>query len=305
MMYTYLIIGPKTARRLPVSFLPAFTAYATLTPEVDHTREAYFSAFNYGPDFIEHLGRNQGSVAGFSGACFSPFLWIDIDSRESALADTRKIVATIEARYSHSPLVFFSGSKGFHVGISTGLFDPAPAIDFNARCRGVATSLASLAGIQIDEGVYDITRAFRAPNSRHPRTGLHKRHLTAEQINALTIDEIAALARDPFPFTLPSNSTKQQQAVLDWSTITTPPTNTPTEAARTRILNLATRQYIANSAEEGDRHRMLFSAAANLGEIGLTPEQAYAILSEAGLESGLSPKEVRRTIECGIARGRK
>jgi hypothetical protein len=45
---------------------------------------------------------------------------------------------------------------------------------------------------------------------------------------------------------------------------------------------------------------MLFSAAANLAELGCSFDLASALLSEAALDSGLSPSEVRRQIECGL-----
>ena len=53
---------------------------------------------------------------------------------------------------------------------------------------------------------------------------------------------------------------------------------------------------------KGDRHRLLFSAAANLAEFGCPPALAHALLSEAGLDSGLSPADVRRQIDCGLGR---
>ncbi len=52
----------------------------------------------------------------------------------------------------------------------------------------------------------------------------------------------------------------------------------------------------------GDCHneRRLFSAAANLADFSCGFELAWALLSESALDSGLSPSEVRRQIECGL-----
>lgn len=50
----------------------------------------------------------------------------------------------------------------------------------------------------------------------------------------------------------------------------------------------------------GDRHRLLFSAAANLAEFGCPPALAHELLTESALDSGLPPKEVRRQIDCGL-----
>jgi hypothetical protein len=53
-------------------------------------------------------------------------------------------------------------------------------------------------------------------------------------------------------------------------------------------------------AEQGDRHRLLFSAAVNLREFDCPPALAHAFLTDAALDSGLSPSDVRRQIECGF-----
>jgi hypothetical protein len=65
-------------------------------------------------------------------------------------------------------------------------------------------------------------------------------------------------------------------------------------------LNRQTTDFIRDGADAGDRHRLLFSAAANLGEFGCPPALAHALLTEAALDSGLSPSDVRRQIECGL-----
>jgi len=44
----------------------------------------------------------------------------------------------------------------------------------------------------------------------------------------------------------------------------------------------------------------LFSAAANLAEFGCPVALAHALLTEIALDSGLSPSDVRRQIDCGL-----
>ena len=58
-------------------------------------------------------------------------------------------------------------------------------------------------------------------------------------------------------------------------------------------------------AGAGDRHRLLFSAAANLGESGCPVELAHELLREAALDSGLSPSETKRQIDCGLKHSQK
>ena len=45
----------------------------------------------------------------------------------------------------------------------------------------------------------------------------------------------------------------------------------------------------------------MFSAAANLAEFGCPVELAHELLTEAALDSGLSPSETRRQIDCGLS----
>jgi hypothetical protein len=46
-------------------------------------------------------------------------------------------------------------------------------------------------------------------------------------------------------------------------------------------------------------------AAANLAELGCPTDLAHALLADAALDSGLTPAETRRQIECGLAHGQR
>ena len=105
-------------------------------------REAYLSAFRFGDDFRRPLNAT-GSTAGFSGPCWSPWLWWDIDAEELQYAhkDAGALAAFLVERYAVEPaelLIFFSGSKGFHVGLPTALWSPAPSADFHRTARRFA-----------------------------------------------------------------------------------------------------------------------------------------------------------------------
>lgn len=68
-------------------------------------------------------------------------------------------------------------------------------------------------------------------------------------------------------------------------------------------VNRATLDFVSSEAATGDHHRMLSSAAANLGEYGATLAVCRGLLTEAGRDSGLAPVEVDRQIACGIEYG--
>ena len=308
----YRIVGPITRERQLVCWPTALAAYASLDEQAKVGSEAYLSAFTFGEDFRKHWSETN-STRSFGGDCGSPWLWFDIDREgdlETARRDAARLSLFLTERYrldDESLLVFFSGSKGFHVGLPTDLWQPTAFPSFNVAARRLAEGLAGSAKVVIDSGVYDKVRAFRAPNSRHPKTGLHKQRLSSDELLRLSVERIQQLARKPKPFDVPTISTRCDQAVEDWQNAVLQ-VEQENEAVRERRaiangsvrLNRATLAFIRDGAETGDRHQALFSAAANLAEFGCPPELAHALLSEAALDSGLPPKETRRQIDCGL-----
>jgi hypothetical protein len=310
--YGFRIVGPCTGNRRLVDAAVAFAAYAACDDRAMVEREAYLSAFTFGDDFADHL-RRTGSPKGFGGACWSPWLWFDIDRDDLELArvDAGKLATLLCERYAIDDgelLTFFSGSKGFHIGVPTAAFAGAvPSVAFNKVARCLAERLAVEAGVAIDGGVYDRVRAFRAPNSRHPRTGLHKRSLTYRALTERSVDAIVDLSRSPAPFEVPEGLTGgcDWNPSADWTAAAAHVAASGRTANRRAGdvgagLNRTTLAFIRDGASAGDRHRLLYSASRNLGEFGCPLPLAIALLSEAALDSGLPPSDVRRQVECGI-----
>jgi len=310
--FGYRIIGNTAGRRRFVD-AAALAGYAACDPKAVVHRESYLSAFWFGADFRAYL-RKTGSTKGFDGPCWAPFVWWDIDNKEdpqAALDGARRLAAAVLDRYraldDEELLLFFSGAKGFHVGLPL-CWEAAPALDFNRVARRFAERFAQLASVNIDTSIYDKVRAFRAPNSRHPKTGLHKRRLLHDELMELSLDGICRLAESPEPFGLPMPSETCDQAAADWSGAAARVREEAEGTARRRAavangtptLNRQTLDFIRDGAEQGDRHRLLFSAAANLAEFNCPPALAHALLTEAALDSGLPPSDVRRQIECGL-----
>jgi hypothetical protein len=318
-----------TGDRRLVDWQAAFAAYAAVDPRCEPDREAYLSAFTYGADF-QARADSWGIVptADFQGPCWAPWLWFDVDragNLDLALRETRRLALFLDGRYQlHSEddlLLFLSGGKGCHAGLPTRLWCPEPSADFHEVARHFAARLAELAGLgvynaergyRIDEGAYLKVQLFRAPNSRHPRSGLFKRRLSFDELMNLSAERISQLAERPEPFDIPAPAYRSDQAARDWAEAAA----VVQEAAAARqqrqvggsgkpTLNRVTREFIFRGAEEGDRHRLLFSAAANLGEFPSVEALAYALLREPGLDAGLPPSDVDRQIRCGLERGRK
>jgi hypothetical protein len=310
MMYGFRIVGSVHEQRRLVDHADAFAAYASLDPRAAVERESYLSAFTFDKDFAEHL-QSTRSVRGFDGPCFSPWLWFDIDREDLDLAarDARRLSHWLIERYSlddDALLCFFSGSKGFHFGVPSALWLPEPSSTFNRTCRRMAENLADEVAVSIDTGIYDKVRAFRAPNSRHPKTGLHKRQLSFDELTGLSLDAVRKLAEQPAPFDLPDAPPACDRAKADWQTALDASTKQAEAKASTgkATLNRATEDFLRNGAAPGDRARLLFSAAANLAEFGCPSELAHALLTTPARDSGLSPNETRRQIDCGLLHGR-
>ena len=310
--YGFRILGCCADERRLVDWRAAFQGYADCNECAEVNREAYLSAFTFGEEFRRHL-EETGSTRGYKGACWSPWLWWDIDREDDvarATRDARRLAAFIVARHrldGSELLIFFSGSKGYHIGLPTSVFSPEPSSTFHQVARHFAEAIADRASVEIDAGIYDRVRAFRAPNSRHPKTGLHKRRLDFDELIHLKLGAILKTAAEPEPFDLPGPPDTSENATTDW-VAAVEHVERATKARQERFsangktptLNRRTLEFIRDGATVGDRHRLLFSAAANLAEFGCQSALAHALLTEAGLDSGLSPKDVRRQIECGI-----
>jgi hypothetical protein len=218
--FGFEIEGPLTRKRRLVEWGAAFSDYASLDDRIDSNRESYLSAFTFGDDFRSYLDAT-GSTKGFDGVCGADFIWIDIDREdlETARRDAARLALFVIERYQLDDdglLIFFSGSKGFHVGLPTYLWQPSASLTFNTVARRLAECLANSAKVEIDSSIYDKVRAFRSPNSCHPKTGLHKRALTVDELTRFSVKRILGLAKEPTPFDLPTVSTRCKLAEADW-----------------------------------------------------------------------------------------
>lgn len=318
--FGFRILGHTSGERRRLDdWNTAYIAYANLDIKAKVEQEAYLSAFTFAEDFREYLTR-MGTTKGFDGPCWSPWIWFDIDREEAnggieaALKDARILVVALAHGFAigdDNLIVFYSGCKGFHLGLPTAGFSPEPGLMFHKIARRFAENVASAAGVVIDTGVYDKVRAFRAPNSRHPKTGRHKHRLTVDELLHLSAERIIEIAAKPEPFDVPDGGKCGFELPAAWSAAAEQVRKESEAQAERRsaiangstlpTLNRLTFDFIREGAGVGDRHRLLYSCARNLGELGCPSALAHALLTEAALDSGLPPAEVYRQIECGLA----
>ncbi len=178
-------------------------------------------------------------------------------------------------------------------------------------CRTLARRLAKLAGVVNDDGIYDKVRPFRLPNSRHPKSGLHKVRLEHRELMHLGADAILRLAEKPRPFDPPGPVAELVgELEHDWNQAAEVAAREFLTKAEQRIrdvaaggpdrLNRATLDFITNGVGTGDRHRLLFSASANLAEFDCPLKLALALLMPTALDLGLTPSDAARQVECGL-----
>lgn len=308
------IRGPIWDQRTVVTWSSAYSAYCNCLPAARVEEAGYLSVFQFPAEMRQHMAET-GSPRDYRGIAGASHLTFDIDREgdiSAALHECRLLVGTLEETFGVSTEcvdVMFSGHKGFHVKVPTSLWAWQPHEQFPRTCRLFAESIAAEAKVTIDSSIYSHISLLRAPNSRHPKTGLHCVKGPSGLIDSWSVEEIRAFAKTPHPFeslTMPHATAPELQRVWDTAKAQVSNEHNSRQAAvASRTLNRLTKDIIRGEAiEKGSRHRLLYSAAANLAECGASLQLATDLLLEIGQESGLCKRDVLRQIECGHDRGR-
>lgn len=310
-----LVKGAPYADRSLVSHAELLAAYADgEQPE----REAYLSHYVFGPEMRAHYAANAKSVAGFAGPCACRRLVLDIDRADLALAlaDARRLVTAVVDRYPElegDVPVYFSGNKGFHVLVPLA-HRPPPAPEFPRHARAFAEAHAADANVTIDAGIYDVNRIVRLPNTRHPKTGRFKRRLEPRELFSLDAAAVLKLAESPGGHGLPAwDAVVPANLASDWDAAgraVARHTEHRRDARRDAgPADLRAPKYFLDflrfGVAEGERHGVLFRAAAWLTEQGAPEPLALALLTEPGRDVGLTPADVDRQIRCGVQHARR
>lgn len=319
--YGFRIIGGPENPRKRVEWHAAFEAYAAADERALVTEGGFLSAFTFPEEFRQHLAETR-STKGYAGPCAAPWLWFDVDREpdvgglESALADTRRLCSKLPELYGVSEgglLVFLSGGKGFHVGLPTSGFGVPAGPNAHRTAAAFVEATAARCEVRVDLTIFDRVRAFRAPNVRHLKTGLHKRRFTVEELLRFPLEKLLDLARAPEAFELPGpEATRcgpELPAAWHEAERKADAIEAGVEALRGAVrrgdeapmLSRHSLEFIRQGCAVGERHNRLYSAAANLGEFRSVRDLATAILRPVGEELGLSPRDVGAAIENGLA----
>lgn len=170
--------------------------------------ECYNSMFNFSDDIIEHVKvfeeqNKYKSVTGYSGECGMNFLWIDIDTDSESSAkeniartieETKRIVVNLDIKYGltyDKVPIYFSGNKGFHIGISAKCFgaDEFYSENLPKIAKAFVREISDNSKL-VDYPIYNTTRIFRTPMSRHSKSGLYKVLVPFQYIENFDIESI-------------------------------------------------------------------------------------------------------------------
>jgi len=310
------VLGGPTSPRALVQHRAILNAYAE--DNVGDYSEGYLSHYIFGHEMESHYSGNRNSVAGFAGPHCCHWLTFDIDREidlPAALADTRRLAQTLGELFptlADEMPVYFTGKKGFAIMLPLA-HCPAPAVGFNRTARTFAERLAALAGVQIDVSIYDVNHIIRLPNTRHPKTKQFKRRLLIDELFRLEIPKIFNLALHPRGESLPWPATPPAGMAEYWAEAEAETRQAAHKRAAIRQergrADVRAPKYFMDllrfGVESGERHSTLFRSAAWLAEQGAPATLAAALLTEPGLDVGLTPADVERQIRCGIAHATK
>ncbi len=177
--------------------------------------------------------------------------------------------------------------------------NPSRPRRFTRRLDGSPSGSRPMVAITIDAGSMTACARFALPNSRHPKTGLFKRRIDHDALMSLSIDGIRRLAEQPAEFDLPDPRPSAADVATMRSLWSEANAHDAKHSRRVRRQGArqragsTVRRSISSSdgAGPGDRHRLLFSAAANLAEFGCSPELGLCVARRVRARFG--PESVR------------
>ena len=111
----------------------------------------------------------------------------DEDNPENALEDVRKFVKWLDV---DDLLVFFSGSKGFHIMVPFDYFPLVPSEHLPNQLKDLAKYLKTEKFPTLDTSIYNYNRKFRVPFSKHEKTGLYKTFISLRDLKEFDLDTI-------------------------------------------------------------------------------------------------------------------
>jgi hypothetical protein len=263
--------------------------------------ERYISWLPYDKNILDYAKVN-GSLKQYKGIHYCPVFFIDIDKDgdlAGAQQSTLQLIKRLVSEYfvnTEDLLYYFSGNKGFHVGIPGKMMGiKSPQSGMGDRCKRVAVELTN--DIEnIDYKIYDDGRLFRLVNSINDKSGLYKIPITYEEL-AGDMNVIIELAKQPrTKFSGQTPGTMENDGLADlWN-----------RCAVTKEEKIA-REYgesLFEPAPIGNRNEKIYTQCRKLFKAGLSQKEVFDIVYNINL-GGVNPiseEEVRTTVGSAFTR---
>ncbi|MFC1527536.1 primase C-terminal domain-containing protein [Candidatus Neomarinimicrobiota bacterium] len=268
----------------------------------DNPIDCYKTYFRFDSSYITHFKKNGRSISQYQGKCISDYIPIDIDRKnlDESLIICRDLIKYLQHDFDvtlDSLVIYFSGSKGFHIGIPISLLgDIEPSENLPLRFKKFVLSFGNWG---FDTKIYDKARLWRFENSINSKSGLYKIRLWDRELLDLSIDEIKELAkksRDNSDF--PSYNETDACPLLtkiwkDTEAIITPKAKINFSHQKDKI------SFLDKGVSKGNRNNTTFDYAKKLKIKGYNQPDTVEKLIQWNhyLNSPpLSEKEVKRTI---------
>lgn len=137
--------------------------------------------------------QERGSVAGMKDVVTNKlaFDFDDANNPDNARKDALSLIKrlTDNAIPEESIQIFFSGSKGFEVSV-----DLKDTMLTPVEAKNIASNLAKDLK-SFDTSIYNATRIFRVPLTKHNKTGLYKVPLSLDDLSVSTVEQVKSNAK--------------------------------------------------------------------------------------------------------------
>ena len=162
-------------------------------------KDTYMSLYDYDDEVKDYYAKNK-TLSGFDGKLYMPdeFL-LDVDGKNkedlnNARNKTIKLIKILEDLGIPFRL-YFSGNKGFHIGIPGTAFRWKPDVNLHLKVKDALTNADIFK--YADPSVTDKTRIIRIVNTKNTKAGLYKCQISYDQLCDVNLDTITKYAYRP------------------------------------------------------------------------------------------------------------
>lgn len=249
----------------------------------DQNKDYYASAYYYNDKHYEDF-KQTGTIRGTKDVTTNK-IWFDFDSAshpEVAQLETIELIRRLEkfGIQRKNIEIYFSGNKGFHLVVTLNRYI-TPEQVASICINKFGNNLHSL-----DRAVYDPSRIFRVPGTKHQKSGLFKIPLTYNQLHDYNIGQIKTLASSldnienefEWEVAYPKDELFEIEEKKKATTTIVDPIDFSKKPHQWKNCKWA---LLQGNFKEGERHNALMVIAATCRGLGYDKETTYYMCKSA------------------------